>query len=265
MRKIFATVKFITFWLWVATQFPLVLVLLPFGKRAGLWQFRFFTNGVLKIAGICVKTFGEISKKRPLLLVGNHISVFEFMTFPAVFGGSFFGKKEIEKYPVVGWFGKRFGVVYIDRRPSQAVRMVKKIEDELSKTTWPMVIYPEGTTSNGSVVLPFKSSMFSFIEDGAKVTIQPMVMLYRDKCGNKIPDQIMADDYAYFDNKKMPESACVCRKERSAFGQVFHVFELGGFTVEFHLLAPPKLAGKDRKEIAETLYKTVNKKFIELK
>jgi hypothetical protein len=46
---------------------------------------------------------------------------------------------------------------------------------------------------------------------------------------------------------------------------VFHVFALGGFTVEFHLLPPPPLAGMDRKQIAETLHKIISDEFYRLK
>ena len=273
MKKIFcnissiilASVRFVLFWLWAILQIPLALILWPFGRRAGVWQFKFFTRVVLKIAGIRVRVYGEMSKERPLLMIGNHISVFEFMTFPATFGGSFFGKDDIAKMPLIGWFAKLWGVVFVSRRSSQAAKMAQLISDQMRRASWPMVIYPEGTTTNGSVVLPFKSSMFDFIEKGANVTVQPMVMLYRDRRGKRIDDQVMADDYAYFDNIKMPAGACLCKKERSAFGQVFHVFELGGFTVEFYLLPPPPLAGMDRKQIAETLHKTISEEFYKLK
>ncbi|MDR1206897.1 MAG: 1-acyl-sn-glycerol-3-phosphate acyltransferase [Rickettsiales bacterium] len=265
LRTISAAVKFVTFWLLALLQVPLALILWPLGRRASVWQFKFFGGLTLKLAGIRVRVYGEISKQRPLLIVGNHISVFEFMTFPATFGGSFFGKDDIAKMPVVGWFAKRWGVVFVSRRSTDAAKMVDLISSQMQSASWPMVIYPEGTTTNGSVILPFKSSMFSFLENGVKATIQPVVMLYRDKHGNPIDDQTMADDYAYFDNRKMPDGACLCRKDRSAFGQVFHVFALGGFTVEFHLLPPPPLADMDRKQIAETLHKIISDEFVKLK
>ncbi|MCL1902332.1 MAG: 1-acyl-sn-glycerol-3-phosphate acyltransferase [Alphaproteobacteria bacterium] len=244
---------------------PTALILLPFGRRAGVWQFGFFAKGCLKIAGIRVKVHGCLSKNRPLLLVGNHISIFEFMTIPATFGGTFFGKDDIAKIPFVGLMARFWGVIFVSRRREDALRVVKQISDELKRATWPMAIYPEGTTTNGSVILPFKSSMFSFIENGVKATIQPMVMFYRDRCGNPIPDQVLADDFAYFANEKMPAGAALCRKERGPFMQMFHVFELGGFTVELHLLPPPPLADMNRKEIAETLHKIINDEFIKLK
>ena len=257
--------RFTLFWIWAILQVPIALVLLPFGVRAGVGQFSFFTKVVLKIAGIRVRVYGEMSTARPLLMVGNHISVFEFMTFPATFGGSFFGKDDIAKMPFVGPMARFFGVVFVSRRTSDAAKMAELIDKKMRRVSWPMMIYPEGTTTNGSVVLPFKSSMFDFIEKGAKVTVQPITMLYRDGAGHAIDDQVLADEYAYFDNAKMPAGAKLCRKERSWIGQMFHVFALGGFIVEFHLLPTPPLADMDRKQIAEILHKKVSEKFMELK
>ena len=56
-----------------------------------------------------------------------------------------------------------------------------------------------------------------------------------------------------------------CKRERSAFGQVFHIMMLGGFMVEITLLPPPPLAGMDRKQIADVLHKIVSEKYMELK
>ena len=57
----------------------------------------------------------------------------------------------------------------------------------------------------------------------------------------------------------------LCKIERSAFGQVFHIMMLGGFTVEITLLPPPPLEGMDRKQIAEVLQQIVSDKYMELK
>ncbi|MDR2938104.1 MAG: 1-acyl-sn-glycerol-3-phosphate acyltransferase [Prevotellaceae bacterium] len=265
MKKVVAIVKFILFWLWVALQLPVALALWPFGRQVCVWHAKVVMFVVSKIGGIRVRVHGKLADVRPLLLVGNHISVFEFAAFPVAFGGGFFGKHEISKIPIIGWLTKRLGVIFVSRKASDAAKMVQLIDRQMSGVTWPMVIYPEGTTSNGSIVLPFKSSMFDFIEKGANIAVQPMVMLYRSKHGNPIDDKTMANDYAYFDNAKMPAGAALCRRERSAAGQLFHILELGGFMVEFHLLPPVDLAGLNRKEMAAKLHHIVENKFMELK
>ncbi|MBO5705097.1 MAG: 1-acyl-sn-glycerol-3-phosphate acyltransferase [Alphaproteobacteria bacterium] len=257
-----AAIKFVAFWIMVVVQLP-IIALLPSG---GKWSVRYmpvFMWFLVKLAGIKIIVHGELSDKRPLMVVSNHISVFELATFPLVFRGSFIAKKEMENWPLVGWVAKKFGVIFVDRRPSHARDALAVVQQAVQKVTYPMILFPEGTTTNGAYVKPFKSSLFNFVEN-SNVTVQPMAMHYRYKDGSVIDEQTMADHFAYFDNKKM-DMGPRCKHERSAFGQVFHIMMLGGFTVEITLLPPPPLAGMDRKQIAETLQKIVSDKYMELK
>ena len=257
-----AAIKFVAFWIMVVVQLP-IIALLPSG---GKWSVRYmpvFMWFLVKLAGIKIIVHGKLSDKRPLMVVSNHISVFELATFPLAFRGSFIAKKEMENWPLVGWVAKKFGVIFVDRRPSHARDALAVVQQAVQKVTYPMILFPEGTTTNGAYVKPFKSSLFNFVEN-SNVTVQPMAMHYRYKDGSVIDEQTMADHFAYFDNKKM-DMGPLCKRERSAFGQVFHIMMLGGFTVEITLLPPPPLAGMDRKQIAETLQKIVSDKYMELK
>ena len=197
------------------------------------------------------------------MVVSNHISVFEIATFPFAFRGSFIAKKEMENWPLVGWVAKRFGVIFVDRRPSHARDALAVVQKTVQTVKYPMILFPEGTTTNGAYVKPFKSSLFNFVES-SNVVVQPMAMHYRYRDGTPIDDQTLADHFAYFDNKKM-DTGPKCKRERSAFGQVFHIMMLGGFMVEITLLPPPPLAGMDRKQIADVLQKQVSDKYMELK
>ncbi len=256
-----ACIKFGLFWILVFLQLPIIL-LLPRG-RVSVWYMRVFMGFLLRIAGIRVRVHGQLSKERPLLVVANHISVFEIATFPGVFGGSFIAKKEMESWPLVGWVSRKFGVVFVDRRPSHAHDALAVVQRAVQSVPYPMFLFPEGTTTNGAYVMPFKSTLFSFIEN-SNVTVQPMAVHYRHRDGSPISDADMANHYAYFDNKKVTVGPLAAR-ERSAFSQVFHIMVIGGFCVEITVLPPPPLAGLDRKQIAATLQKSVSEKYMELK
>ncbi len=256
-----AVIKFAAFWIMVVVQLPIIL-LLPKG-RASVWYMGVFMRILLVLSGIKIRVHGKISSHRPLLVISNHISIFEIATFPVAFGGSFIAKKEMETWPLVGWVSKKFGVVFIDRRPSHAVEALKQVQETLANVSYPVFLFPEGTTTNGSYVKPFKSTLFNFVEN-SDVTVQPMVMHYRYRDGDVISDEDLAEHFGYFANEKQ-EKGPLCSRERSAFGQVFHIMMLGGFMVELTVLPPPPLAGMDRKQIAETLQKIVSDKYMELK
>ena len=169
----------------------------------------------------------------------------------------------MEHWPLVGWVSRKFGVVFVDRRPSHAVEALAQVRDTLNSVSYPVFLFPEGTTTNGAYVKPFKSTLFNFVENSG-VVVQPLVMNYRFRDGTPISDADMAQHFAYFNNSNQ-DMGPACSRERSAFGQVFHIMMLGGFMVELTVLPPPPLAGMDRKQIAETLHKIVSDKYMKLK
>lgn len=256
-----AVIKFALFWIMVMLQLP-IIILLPRG-RISVWYMRVFMGILLALAGIRIKTHGKLSEHRPLLVISNHISVFEIATFPVAFGGSFIAKKEIESWPVVGWVSKKFGVIFVDRRPSHAIDALQVVQRTVKTVKYPMFLFPEGTTTNGAYVKQFKSTLFNFVEN-SDVLVQPMAMHYRFRDGTPISDADLAEHFGYFDNAKQ-DMGPKCTRERSAFGQVFHIMMLGGFRVEITIMPPPPLAGMNRKQIAETLQKIVSDKYMELK
>ena len=255
-----AAIKFLLFWVLVVVQLP-IIVFMP--HSLAVRYMPIFMWGLVWLSGVKIVVHGKLSDKRPLMVVSNHISVFEIATFPFAFRGSFIAKKEMENWPLVGWVAKKFGVIFVDRRPSHAHDALAVVQKAVQTVKYPMILFPEGTTTNGAYVKPFKSTLFNFVEN-SNVTVQPMAMHYRYRDGSVIDEQTLADHFAYFDNSKM-ETGPKCTRERSAFGQVFHIMMLGGFMVEITLLPPPPLAGMDRKQIAETLHKIVSEKYMELK
>src|SRR6266700_1026077 len=81
------------------------------------------------IVGIKVKTEGSISKKRPLLLVSNHFSYLDVFVLGSLTGLRFTPKSDVATWPVIGFFCKITGCIFIDRRPSQT----KNNKDKLDK------------------------------------------------------------------------------------------------------------------------------------
>jgi 1-acyl-sn-glycerol-3-phosphate acyltransferase len=254
-------VWFILAWILVGIN-ALILLFIPKGNLSVKYM-RFFMRQFNFMTRVKFKVKGKLNNKRPLLCVCNHISVFELATIPVALGGSFFGKKEIGDWPLVGWIAKKFGVVFIDRRPSHALEVLDKIKSELDRVDYPMFIFPEGTSTNGAYVKQFKSSMFDIVEKTG-ITVQPVVIHYRLKDGTKISDEDMANHFAYFSNSKM-DCGPYCKIERSAFMQIFHIMVLGGFLVEIEVLPVPDLSGMNRKQIAEKLHEIISKEYMKNK
>ncbi|MBD5389319.1 1-acyl-sn-glycerol-3-phosphate acyltransferase [bacterium] len=259
-NTIWGSIKFAVFLMAIVVQLPIVL-LVPRGRMATAYM-RVFMVILIFIAGIRVRRHGRLTSARPLLVVCNHISVFELATFPVAFCGSFFGKKDIEHWPLVGWVAKKFNVIFVDRRPAHARDALQAVQQQMARATYPMVLFPEGTTTNGAYVKAFKSTLFNVVEN-ADVTVQPVVIHYRHRDGTPISNDNLAQHYAYFDNAKQ-DMGPRALQERSLVAQVFHIMVIGGFMVEFTALPPASVGGMDRKEIAQHLHDDISKTYIEL-
>ena len=260
-KKAFAVVRMIVFWTGIFIQVPIIF-LLPTGRRSVAYM-RVYMWWLKVSTGMRIRVHGKLSDARPLLVVSNHISMFEIAMLSYAFGGSFIGKQEVAHWPIIGPIAKKFGVVFVDRNPATATQALTKVNKQLSKVTYPLFIFAEGTTTNGAYVKPFKSAMFSIVEH-SNITVQPVVVNYRAHNGDVISDTDIANHYAYFSNAKMDMGPLAVR-ERSAFGQLFHLMALGGFMVEITVLPVPDISGMDRKQIAETLHEMVSTKYMELK
>ena len=124
-----AIIKFSVAWLYVCLN-ALILAFIPRGKLSVKYM-QIFMRQFNWFMGVRFKIKGKLVSKRPLLCVCNHISVFEISTMAASLGGSFFAKKDIESWPLIGWMAKKFGVVFIDRRPSHALEALNAIKTKL--------------------------------------------------------------------------------------------------------------------------------------
>jgi 1-acyl-sn-glycerol-3-phosphate acyltransferase len=120
----------------------------------------------------------------PVMLVANHISWLDIHVLNAVLPARFVAKSEVREYPLIGWLSKRIGTLYIRRARSRDVGRVIGQLTEILHGGEPVVVFPEGTTTDGTVVLKFHSSLLqSAVEAGAMV--QPVAIRYRREDGTR--------------------------------------------------------------------------------
>jgi 1-acyl-sn-glycerol-3-phosphate acyltransferase len=93
------------------------------------------------------------------LLVSNHLSYFDILVLAALSPSLFVAKSEVSRWPLVGWFARLAGTIFVDRhKPCQAAQSADEISRALDNGSL-VVLFPEGTSSGGDTVLPFKSSL----------------------------------------------------------------------------------------------------------
>jgi len=93
------------------------------------------------------------------LIVSNHLSYLDVMVFSSLAPCAFVSKREVRSWPLFGLAAKLSGTVFVDRaRVADTHRVADELAQALSSGV-PCVLFPEGTSSDGSGVLPFRSPL----------------------------------------------------------------------------------------------------------
>jgi len=120
---------------------------------------------VLRVFRVETRAAGKIPSSG--LLVCNHLGYLDVIVLAALSPCVFVAKCEVRRWPVFGWLARLAGTVFVHReKRTQAAQSADEIEAAL-RTGALVVLFPEGTSSGGETVLPFKSSL---LEPAARQT-----------------------------------------------------------------------------------------------
>lgn len=123
---------------------------------------------VCKLIGVRLSIEGAVASDRPVLLVSNHTSWLDIPVLSAVAPVSFVAKKEVASWPFVKWLAKLQRSVFVDRARRGAVgTSTGEIMQRLALGDT-IVLFAEGTSSDGNRVLPFLTSLFAAAKPSAK-------------------------------------------------------------------------------------------------
>jgi len=130
---------------------------------------------------IRVRVVGNPVRDRAVLFVSNHVSWVDIVVIGSVTPVAFVAKREVASWPLVGITAKMQRTVFVDRgRRHQTGDAVGEIVKRVTSGT-SVVLFAEGTSSDGNRVLPFRSALLGAIEDqsgGGSILMQPMAITY---------------------------------------------------------------------------------------
>lgn len=141
-------------------RFGIELVIHRYADRAerAEWLHRFCRTAVHGL-GINVTVEGTFPDAGAV--ISNHLSYVDIVLFAALHPCVFCAKAEIEKWPVIGWMTTMSGAVFIERGRGGSALRARSGMQAAAEAGLPVVFFPEGTTSDGSVVLPFHSGLLA--------------------------------------------------------------------------------------------------------
>jgi len=143
-------------------------------------QIQEWSKRLLKIFHIQLRVIGaEKLSSNPHLLASNHISWLDIHVINAFQPVRFVAKSEVRGWPVFGWMAQQLGTVFIRRDSARHARQVVEQMAQVLKVE-SVCIFPEGTSTSGESVLPFKPNLFESAIL-ASVPVFPIAIAYRSR------------------------------------------------------------------------------------
>jgi len=252
MQSFKAGFKFFLFVLLCLVIVPSQSLILLFHKgRTAYVLPRLWHKGVCKIFGIKIRQTGVPYTDTQVLYMSNHISYLDISMMASVIpNASFVAKKAVASWPVWGFLSTLQQTAFISRSRGDAKKEANAL-DAMLQNGKNLIIFPEGTSTDGRGVLDFKSSLFSIaLQDGLDhLMIQPITLqlLQTDGCAPQTQDA--RDLYAW--HRDM---------DTELHHHLWHIAKHSGALVQitFHDIIAAK-DFNDRKTLAKTCHDTVCK------
>jgi len=166
---------------------------------------RWWHRSVAKSLGIPVRVYGT-PRKEATLFISNHVSTFDIAALGSVLPVRFLSKIEVKNWPLMGWLATRAGTLYIERGGREAAIKTNKLMAEALSLKHNVVLFAEGTTTDGNVKKFHSRLMQSAVDSGAY--IQPVAIRYPDPGGSLVhPAALHIDDMSFSDSTRRMLSA----------------------------------------------------------
>lgn len=172
-RRIFTAVLF------TLLCIPIQAVLVQFSGPARNSFARFYHRSLCWIIGLRLRVIGTPCQHPRTLYVSNHSSWLDILVLGATLDARFVSKAEVAAWPLIGWVAKLGRSIFVSRNRGRTGSEVQDLRARIEAGD-SIILFPEGTTSDGARVLPFRSSFFS-VADAAE-RIQPLALVY-DRLG----------------------------------------------------------------------------------
>lgn len=163
---------------------PLHLMALAFDWPLARRLPRLWHRLICPVLGLKVAVVGTFDRSRPLMLVANHASWLDIIALASVADVVFIAKAEVRDWPVFGHLARWQRSVFVDREVRRSTgAQIAEVAARLDRGEI-VVLFAEGTTSDGNRVLEFKSSLLGAARAAAEkseagtITIQPVALAY---------------------------------------------------------------------------------------
>lgn len=230
----------------VVTQRPALALRL----KASAWLPGLYLRMCRRILGMTVRVHGEALAAGPVLYVANHISYLDVAALGSVVDASFISRADVRDWPIFGYLSRLQRTIYIERQPRYARQQMAELTARLGAGDC-LVLFPEGTSSDGTNILPFKSTLFGVAAlqvAGKTVPVQPISIAYTRLDGVPL-GRLLRPIYAWYGDMDFAP-------------HFWHLLGFGRLQVDITIHDPVSLDQfKSRKELARHCERTIVQSF----
>ncbi len=196
-----------------------------------------FHRGLARSLGIRIVSHGRPPLGRGILFIANHVSWADIPVLGARLSAAFVAKSEVAGWGPVGWLATLAGTVYVERsRRLTSGEQRDAIAEQLAAGN-NIILFPEGTNSDGTHVLPFKSSLFAVTDRLPDLIVQPLTIAYTRVNGLPVTRERLPDLAWVGDTELMPHAMAFMALGRIRAEIAFHAPVRAGDFADRKLLA----------------------------
>ena len=239
MNSFKAIIKLARALLHILMGFFIILLVFPrLGSEQRQLRTQVWSLGMLRCIGIALIVKGQPALNGPLLLVANHMSWLDITALHAARFCRFVSKADIKKWPFIGMLASGIGTLFIERESRRdAMRVVHHMTASLQAGDV-LGVFPEGTTSDGSGLLPFHANLFQ-AAIAANAPIQPVAL-------------------QFINTRTGAQSTAPCYVgDDTLVGSVWRTVTTLDIAVVIHFGEPQYAGGRDRRALAAALRQAV--------
>lgn len=141
-----------------------------------------FCRTFCAIIGIDVAVHGRIAGSSPRLIIANHVSWTDIIVLASLHPLVFLAKSEVASWPALGFLARLQGAIFVERGNRRAIPRVNEALTREMRRGRDIVVFAEGTSSDGSLVLKFNASHLVAPRDGGgpEATLAPVAIAYTE-------------------------------------------------------------------------------------
>ncbi|MDD5132728.1 MAG: lysophospholipid acyltransferase family protein [bacterium] len=211
----------------------------------------FYSFLTLEALNIKIQLSGQgrlLLRQDNFLLVSNHLSYLDILVISSLFPGIFISSNEVKNTLLLGTLARLAGALFVERRNKTTIKQDINTIQSFLAAGFNVVLFPEGTSSNGEKVLPFKSTLLKAATT-TDTDILPVCLKYEYVNGQVINKDNRDLVYYYGD---------------MGFTRHFlRLFTIKSIEVRLEVLAPVTTKGSiSRREITQTSFKAIYKAYV---